>query len=111
MTSYTKGPWELRVDEDEGQFQINMGEARSCNSGYPVNHRIEVEYCLYPSDGEQWDEALATMKLIRAAPDLLAELEMLLNIVEGCGLATMPEVECRIAFARAAIAKASGESA
>lgn len=48
-------------------------------------------------------------RLIAAAPDLLAELEMLSNVVEGCGMAAMPEVKCRLVFARAAISKATGK--
>lgn len=56
------------------------------------------------------NDAVEAHERVRAsAPDILAELEMLANVVEGCGIATMPEIECRIAFARAAIAKATGQ--
>ncbi|OWR35528.1 hypothetical protein CEE55_01650 [Stenotrophomonas pavanii] len=57
------------------------------------------------------NDAIEAHERMRAtAPELLAELEMLSNVVEGCGMTTMPEVECRLIFARAAIAKATGEA-
>ncbi|RLK56270.1 hypothetical protein BCL79_0654 [Stenotrophomonas rhizophila] len=56
------------------------------------------------------EEALINARLIAAAPELLAELEMLSSVVEGCGMAAMPEVECRLVFARAAIARATGDA-
>ncbi|WP_164145894.1 hypothetical protein [Stenotrophomonas maltophilia] len=100
MSKHAPGPWiayEIAPDDPEwGACEIWPAE----------NDRENEEGTVKP---------VATMvmgvdnaRLIAAAPELLAELEMLSNIVEGCGMATMPEVECRLVFARAAIAKATG---
>jgi len=109
MSKHTPGPWKWNSDPDMGGFHVYMGAAISKRSGYESHHHLEMDFSIYPEDGEQWEEAKANTRLIAAAPDLLAELEMLSNVVEGCGMATMPEIECRLLFARAAIAKATGK--
>ena len=112
-SKHTPGPWDLHVDEDSGEFQINMGDARTRNSGYQVQQRIEVDFSLYPEDGEQWDEAYANMRLIATAPELL---EALIEAVSE--MAALKEsvgyrgntLSC-LAAARGAISKATGEGA
>lgn len=99
MNSYTKGPWEDVGANEQGERCIYGADDSAVAVTIP---------CGNP---DQWpDRSISNARLIASAPELLAELEMLSNIVDGCGLATMPEVECRIAFARAAMAKATGES-
>lgn len=95
MSKHTPGPWYVgRKDENTGEIEVN-------SDGRP--------YVCLVFPGAIDDVTPANARLIAAAPDLLAELEMLSNVVEGCGMAAMPEVECRLVFARAAIAKATGK--
>ncbi|HGP0655564.1 TPA: hypothetical protein ACKP0Q_000751 [Stenotrophomonas maltophilia] len=91
-SKHTPGPWSHSKGERHNFFYIDS----------PSGDVVYVTGSLQP------DHVEANARLIAAAPELLAELEMLSNIVEGCGMATMPEVECRLVSARAAIAKATG---
>lgn len=109
MNKHTPGPWIFGKNgastEETACIEIS---AKTCNYYRQVAY---IQSSAHVESGISVDRAVANSRLIASAPELLAELEMLSNIVEGCGLATIPEVECRIAFARAVIAKATGESA
>ena len=91
MSRHTEGPWSV--------FDNGIGRTYVASENGTL-------ICFIESDDENVD---SDADLIAAAPDLLAELEMLSNVVEGCGMTTMPEIECRLLFARAAIAKATGK--
>lgn len=107
MSKHTPGPWKVIRDGND----LSVRSANSRDTG-KITHLDIAENIggLRPGpDFTDRSEAKANARLIAAAPELLAELEMLSNIVEGCGMATMPEVECRLVFARAAITKAKGE--
>lgn len=96
MSKHTPGPW---------QWEKRGGAFRAIEGPSGLSVAVTEEYA-----GDAWiDVSEANASLIAAAPELLAELEMLSNVVEGCGMATMPEVECRLVFARATIAKATGK--
>ena len=97
MSKHTPGPWVVTPHPDQNVDVFAVGEVMDEAFQYGLSHTV-----CYQSAG-------ANARLIAAAPDLLAELEMLSNVVEGCGMAAMTEVECRLVFARAAIAKATGE--
>ncbi|HFF3031961.1 TPA: hypothetical protein ACGCGJ_000431 [Stenotrophomonas maltophilia] len=99
MSKHTPGPWVVTPHPETHVDVFGVGEIKDDKEfQYGLSHT----FC--------YQNAEANARLIAAAPELLAELEMLSNIVEGCGMATMPEVECRLVFARAAIAKATGEA-
>ncbi len=110
MSKHTPGPWEVAEEDGELFVQV-VNQPANC---HPMFDRYRIIHCYVggdPSENPTPDLGTpeANARLIAAAPDLLAELEMLSNVVEGCGMATMPEVECRLVFARAAIAKATGK--
>lgn len=103
---HTPGPWKWQSHPDEGGFCVYMAEAIHKRSGYEVQHRIEMDFTLYPEDGAQWEEARANTRLIAAAPELLEALENILsNCLDSDGLSRAYE------NARAAIAKATGDPA
>lgn len=104
MNKHTKGPWKWKSDPSMGGFHVYMDTAIRKRSGYDSHHHLEMDFSIYPEDGEQWEEAKANARLIAAAPELLENLigcmEALASHVPDC-----VEVQC----ARAAIAKATGE--
>lgn len=74
MSKHTPGPWKWKSDLDMGGFHIYMDTAIRNRSGYQCHHHLELDFTLYPEDGDQWEEAKANARLIAAAPDLLAAL-------------------------------------
>ncbi|KWV45051.1 hypothetical protein AS591_20295 [Stenotrophomonas maltophilia] len=98
-----------------GGFHIYMDTAISNRSGYQCHHHLELDFTLYPEDGDQWEEAKANARLIAAAPELL---DALIEAVE-CGMVPISsakdggasthsrQVRCADMI-RAAIAKATG---
>lgn len=66
---HTPGPWAWKSFPDDGGFCVYMADAIHNFSGYQVQHRIEMDFTLYPEDGAQWEEAKANTRLIAAAPE------------------------------------------
>ncbi|UQA69574.1 hypothetical protein K1516_16785 [Stenotrophomonas maltophilia] len=93
MTGRTQGPWAYQ-EQSDAYTHIVRG---------PNNRFI----CQLSQDSS--GESEKTARLISAAPEMCDELEMLCNVLEGGAEPLPAEVEARIAFARAAIAKANGE--
>lgn len=93
MTCPTQGPWAYQ-EQSDAYTHIVRG---------PNNRFI----CQLSQDSS--GESEKTARLISAAPELRDELEMLCNVLEGGAEPLPAELEARIAFARAAIAKANGE--
>lgn len=99
MSKHTKGPWEVNaIDDDTQTGEVVVWELLE---GKVIGAEIVV-----PSIWLDDEQAIANANLITAAPDLLDALEGCLEALRAynpeCGQAMM---------ARAAIAKAKGESA
>lgn len=99
-TMFTKGPWKLVFSEGDGHV-ISMGTRINSKGCYKSHHIIEYDHCLYPEDGEQFQEADANAHLVAAAPDLYEALDELLAACGGNGPASQK--------ARAALRLARGE--
>lgn len=96
MSNFTPGPW--RVDpQNAGDVQTKDG-------------RFEVATAYCPGgDMPEFDECYANMRLIAAAPEMLAALTLLLRSHD----ATCPGETCQLSgidLARAAISKATGDT-
>lgn len=98
MSKHTPGPWVLRTRERWGPT-VRVGDLYVWLAG------------IVPSS-ERPGEHEANARLIAAAPDLLASLKEMLDKGEGCAACGFgaPGCGCRYERARAAIAKAEGES-
>lgn len=115
MSKHTKGPWKWKSDPRMGGFHVYMDTAIRKRSGYDSHHHLELDFSIYPEDGEQWEEAKANARLIAAAPTQNEEMlrylpiieraeadpELWQRLTEGTGIATANGY-------RAAIAKAKG---
>lgn len=105
--AHTPGPW--KVDTEDQQHVIRMGEALFSPAHFASHHAVEYRHGLYPDETslplrEQWREAHANAHLIAAAPDLLEALGLLVGIVDSYGSLHGYASE----KAHAAIAKARG---
>lgn len=99
MSKHTPGPWTAHMSKyREGVLVVQAGmPSMRILADFGTNDALdEIDH--------------ANAHLIAAAPDLLAELETLCNLLDGCGIELPPEIECQVSFARAAISKATGES-
>jgi hypothetical protein len=75
---HTPGPWVFEADEDKGVIRLKMGTALDENAcSWKAQHLIELEFD--PDARESWEEAVANMRLMSAAPDLLAAAEAALE--------------------------------
>lgn len=72
MAKHTPAPWELEATEDG--FEVRMATAIENPGFHDTNHLIEWDLCMSPEDGEQYEEAHATARLIAAAPTMLEAL-------------------------------------
>lgn len=104
---HTPAPWEVSSAGHGSLSCFVIDEYFVLNRTVADNRAIAADI-IDPATGMPSE---ANARLIAAAPELLAELELLSSVVEGCGMAAMPEVECRLVFARSAIAKATGGAA
>ena len=95
MSKHTPGPWEIKPHFDPAYRHI---------SGPKHKALAQVVWCV--DEEERSPDCEANAHLIAAAPELLEALEMMLEMSEmgGFGKAAAEDV------ARAAIAKAKGES-
>ncbi|MHC1670482.1 hypothetical protein ACODUO_15080 [Stenotrophomonas maltophilia] len=112
MSKHTKGPWKWKSDQRMGGFHVYMDTAIGKRSGYESHHHLEMDFSLYPEDGEQWEEAKANARLIAAAPELL---EALSNFPSDADYSSSDEfwkatVHWWLTEAEPAIAKATGEA-
>jgi hypothetical protein len=101
-TKWTPGPWEYAVIEDEfwdgdeddtpadRRFEIRMGEAIKNRRMFPTNHRIEFDWSLDPRR-DQYQEALATVRLIAAAPGLIGIVHRLCVNLAQAGVDANPD--------------------
>lgn len=105
MSKHTPGPWKQMWTGRGKMVFHHVSATAPAIPGFCGERPVEIASI----SGTDPQTDAANARLIAAAPELLAELEMLSNILEGCGMATMPEVKCRLVFARAAITKATGE--
>ncbi len=103
-SKHTPGPWKWKSDLDMGGFHIYMDTAIRKRSGYQCHHHLELDFTLYPEDGDQWEEAKANARLIAAAPELLAALQVAELALRERGLRACGEYR----QIEAAIAKATG---
>lgn len=104
---HTPAPWEVSCGGHGSRSGVVIDEYFVLNRAAADDVAIAADI-VDPATGMPSE---ANARLTAAAPELLAELEMLSSVVEGCGMAAMPEVECRLVFARASIAKATGGAA
>lgn len=111
MSKHTPGPWKWNSDPDMGGFHVYMGAAISKRSGYESHQHLEMDFSIYPEDGEQWEEAKANTRLIAAAPELLEALVLLEREMVDSGNAGSADYGWKPAIekTRAAIAKATGK--
>jgi len=111
MSKHTPGPWVLEVDEDEGVIRLRMGTALDEDAfAWDAPHLIELEFD--PTARKTWEEAIANMRLMSAAPDLLAAAEAALWALEKADCWCGPGytcLKCRVIDqVKTAIAKAKG---
>lgn len=103
MSKHTPGPWEL-----------TRGDGYTVVAGidqYGDRHEIATSYNTHPQEGnpvEEWHPPQeANVRLIAAAPDMLAALKALVADIAACQTAALPGGStCR--RAESAIAKAEG---
>lgn len=106
---HTPGPWEVEIDEDGGTIQMGAASYLSDPGIYDPVHHVELYDCMYPEDGEQFEEAKANATLWATAPELLAALKDLLKCCdEFARRVGWPDNKPRES-ARAAIAKAEAQ--
>ena len=100
MSKHTPAPWESVTKHNHGTFI------------YGKDDRAPVEFCCIAEIGMNYDFGESNAQLISAAPDLLEALIRLLPMAEDDALqyGGKPDCDDDITFARAAIAKATGES-
>lgn len=90
MSKHTPGPWEYFGPNEDGIFGVKIGDA----------HEVS------------WDmegtcsECFANMRLIAAAPDLLAVVDEYVNAVKTGDMTDIPYIYDRMLLA---LAKAKGE--
>lgn len=111
MIKHTPGPWlqSWNCDAPTGSDASPKfdGFEVVTNDGWPVAF-LPIHFVFPPVRAEinkrelDWDEASANLRLISAAPELL---EALKNFVDGCSTSVDAAAQ-----ARAAIAKATGET-
>lgn len=117
-TRHTSGPWIAKGDDGRYNNSKNswvvFDEGADLADAAPItlSDGTVIAFAVASGDSQISDDRVDdAARLIAAAPELLSELEILANIIEGCGIELPPEVEGQLVFARAAIAKAKGESA
>ncbi len=96
---HTPGPWRIFQTKGKPPFYV-IGIGRESGEGITDGN---VGLGIWDGDSP---EALANARLIAAAPELLAALKGTLFLFEGHAV-TKTDIE-QIAFARAAISKATG---
>lgn len=107
---HTPGPWKLEIDEDEGIIRLKMGTALEDAPSFETQHLIELR--IDPHARKSWNEAVANMRLMRAAPDLLWAAKVTLSYLEKASCvqcfdgSVSVSVGEYVAILRSAIAKA-----
>ena len=84
MSYFTKGPWEIKYDEEYGNHTIRMGTALENRGNFEPQHEIRYEHgCWVDEDeGEEYPgnrqarEAKANALLIACAPDMFEVLKL-----------------------------------
>lgn len=105
MSKHTPGPWTVGMAGQYGTHNVNIIYAGADNSvatvyGLPMHTKLEnIE--------PRWTEGLANARLIAAAPELLEALQEIANDPDSFEVLTQWQRD----QVRAAIAKATGESA
>lgn len=89
---FAKGPWRVGPVDDTLVMDAN---------------REEIAQALGDHEGEDWESVYANAALISAAPDLYEALSDLLYL---CNQNGHPDEPKEVSVARAALAKARGES-
>jgi hypothetical protein len=89
---HTPGPWRVDYKDMHGQQVV-------------MNDHIEIATCWHHCVGSIEKEMDANVRLIAAAPELLEALQAII------GLPAHPMRKKAVEIARAAVAKATGESA
>lgn len=110
---HTPKPWIFEHDQEEGTITIWAGSAiEERHTGmYDSAGEMQLYTACY-GDCEGDKELIANAHLVAAAPYLLEALELLTAAVEQdvAMFAEQPHKESRLGIARAAIAKARGET-
>ncbi len=97
-TRHTPGPWEIAEDDVHGQAVVR-GE------------HTEIATCWHHCVGSIEIEMRANARLIAAAPDLLAALQMLMDLIELSGPRRIAPHKSPIEAVRAPLGKAEYEAA
>ena len=95
-TQHTPGPWSV-----DAMGNVWSADTKVCEMS---EHPVIMSGCYREKTD---DEHRANARLIAAAPEMLEALKMSLKIGDGCSRGFLNEVQKQ---ARAAIAKATGES-
>ena len=108
MSEFTKGPWVI------AEAGFGRGEDFIVDEIYVCRDGDDVAICADITDPVTGELSIANARLISAAPDLLEALQKISNRLEVFigDERDMPEasMEVCLGYARAAIAKAKGET-
>lgn len=72
-------PWRLQHDEEEGCHRILIGEAFKFPACHASHLEIAYEHCLFPEDGQQFEEAAFIARLMASSPELFRALQTLIS--------------------------------
>jgi hypothetical protein len=113
MSEHTPGPWKEETVHTANGYAIQvLGDKGQVSSVVVADLPLKFSYLPVNGHHATWDKQMANARLIAAAPALLAALEDLLDLgragfIRGEDIAVTRAVDA----ARAAIAKAKGETA
>jgi len=79
--NFTKGPWLVEKDEDEGEIRVVMGSRIDSPGYYTAIHQVVVADCIYHDDVD-YDEAIANANVMAAAPLLYEALASLDSFID-----------------------------
>lgn len=82
MSKHTPGPWKLEINPKIGYIYVLMGTYLDDESLKRKDQHL-VELPIDPNDKEAWEEAIANMRLMSAAPDLLVAAEEALALLQA----------------------------
>ncbi len=108
MPGYTKGPWKVTVDGNNGEIATIHGTTR-----LPTEEGLGQEWVhIQPEDTTEWylregDEKLANAKLMAAAPDMYEALVDAMTEINS--MKPTPALVAVALIAKAALAKAEGK--
>ena len=105
-TKFTPGTWEIKHREEEGVIEIGMASYLRDPGCYDPVHHLDLYDCLYPEDGDQFQEAMANARLIAAATELYEALSLIVSAVKLSGHCYLRPDDSRFEKALTALSKA-----